>query len=969
MPRYIAWLLACSLLLAPPLNAQQNATVEGTVVDESQGVLPGATVTATEINSGVQVVGIVETDGRYRLTNVAPGRYRIRIELAGFATTEIPDVELLVGQSVTIPRVVVKVATMEEMVTVTSQAPLVNTTSSQVTGNIDRRQMAELPLQGRNWQELSMMVKGVTANNITNTPGANDGQFQLNLDGQQITQRVAGSSFGQPKVSREAIAEFQIVTNMFDITQGRSTGMQVQAISRSGTNSTKGSTYGFFRSDKFNAADPVTGTVLPFQDQQTGFTLGGPVILNKMHYFGAYEYERTPLTAALAPTLLPDQSWQFPSKSINQNYLARVDYQMSGKDSFTVRSQHWSFGNPFAITSGTTHPSMAEQDHSYATNVITTWTHIISSNMTLQATGGINRFSWYNDAIPSNDQQFYNTPFFVPRLQFPSLTLGGQYNYPNHTWQDTYSGRAEFNWSVGKHETKFGAEFLRVDDTKVWDLNRRGTYVFNKTPSTAELEARFPAADWNNPSAWNITGLEPYLQEFDINFNPDYLVNTPRPTLALWFGDNWRPSSSLSVTLGVRYDADWGATSPPWVTPTVLLINNGQQSGDFGYKNGIRDLKNVGPRVGFAYNVGGKNDLVIRGGSGIYFSTPVSNATYSQQFYARSVAAVLLPDGQPGFMENPTRGNTAADYLSGRAPAPAQFVYPFDSHFKNPYGWQSSIGLQKQLGPTMGFDVDLTSLQEKRQTRNIDVNLFYDPVTGYNKDPIIYGRPNPTAGTVQVLDSGGQTENVLVSSSFTRRFKNNFQASVTYTRTLAKKDDTTNFGYLADNQFNPNADWARSTDFQRDTLRANGIVNLPWRLTLASSMFYGSGNYFNPTSSMKPYSKPGANRLNIGPPIVIPAAVLDRWDGPDVIATGTVWPRDGLKGLPLKKIDMRVTKRVKLASNLNVEFLAELFNVFNWKNYGSYTTQITSPNFGLPVADSGTSYIPREGQLGVRIEF
>ena len=102
--------------------------------------------------------------------------------------------------------------------------------------------MAELPLQGRNWEELSLMVKGITANNVSNTPGVSDDQYQLNLDGQQITQRVAGSSFGEPKLSREAISEFQVVTNLYDITQGRSTGIQVQAISRSGTNDFHGST-------------------------------------------------------------------------------------------------------------------------------------------------------------------------------------------------------------------------------------------------------------------------------------------------------------------------------------------------------------------------------------------------------------------------------------------------------------------------------------------------------------------------------------------------------------------------------------------------------------------------------------------------------------------------------------------------------------------------------------------------------
>src|SRR6266542_2136879 len=149
-------------------------------------------------------------------------------------------------------------AAVSESVTVVVGAPLVDTTSNQVTGNVDRRQMEQLPLQGRNWMELSKLVKGITANDVANTPGVTrDDDFQLNLDGQQITQKVAGSGFGQPKFSRESIAEFQIVTNMFDITQGRSAGMEIQAISRSGTNTMSGSLYGFFRSDKFNAPDTV----------------------------------------------------------------------------------------------------------------------------------------------------------------------------------------------------------------------------------------------------------------------------------------------------------------------------------------------------------------------------------------------------------------------------------------------------------------------------------------------------------------------------------------------------------------------------------------------------------------------------------------------------------------------------------------------------------------------------------------
>jgi hypothetical protein len=861
-----------------------------------------------------------------------------------------------------------RVAALAETVMVRGEAALVDVTSSQVAGNIDRRQMAELPLQGRNWQELSLLVKGITANSASSTPGVADDRFQLNLDGQQITQRVAGSGFGQPKVSREAIAEFQIVTNLFDITQGRSTGIQVQAISRSGTNDLRASTFGFFRSDRLNAKDFVANRVLPFENQQVGATLGGPMVQSKAHFFGSYEYERQPQDAFLAPTRLPNQTFQFETKDVNKNYLGRVDYQLSSTDSLTIRGQRWSFDNPFQISSGTSHPSTAEQLKQRSNNVVGTWTHAISSNLMMQIHGGYNGFSWFNDAIPSNDVQFYNTPFFVPQINFPGLTLGGQSNYPNYTWQDTYSGRLDVNQHTGRHDAKFGGEFLRVRDTKNWSLNRRGTYVFNTRPSDAELERRFPADAWNDPSRWDISGLEPYLQRFDINFHPDYLVDTPRPTLALWFGDTFRVSNQLSVNFGVRWDADWGATNPPWVEDRVILIDNGLESRDFGFKSGIRDLNNVAPRVGFAYNVGGNGDLVIRGGSGIYYNTPVSNVTYSHQYFANAIAATLVPDG-PGFMENPTRGITPEDYLSGRVPAPPQAPRVIADDYVMPSSWQSSIGFQKQLGAVIGFDADLTYQTERNLVRGRDPNLFYDPVTGYNLDPARFGRPNSAYGQVQWMESKGSAEALLLASSLTRRFRDNFQAGVTYTRTFIQKDNTTGFGIQANNQFDLEGDYSRSADFQRDTIRANGIVNLPWALSLSASFFYGSGTFRNASLSGRPYGKPGTNRLNLGAAIVIPEAVLDRWDGPDVIETGMVWPRNALRGRPLHKVDMRASRRITFAGDVQVTLLAEAFNVFNWKNYGGYTTQLDSVNFGLPTAASGNAYAPRSGQLGFRVEF
>ena len=350
--------IAVFLLCAAASVSAQNVSVVGTVTDETKSVLPGATVTAVDLDNGRQFSAVADVKGEYRLLNVPAGNYKLQAELSGFATVVLSRVELLVGQNATIP-FSMKIAQVSETLTVLGESPLVDTSSSQVAGNVDRRQMEELPLQGRNWMELSKLVKGITANDVGNTPGVSrDDDFQLNLDGQQITQKVAGSGFGQPKFSREAIAEFQIVTNMFDITQGRSSGIQVQAISRSGTNNMAGSVYGFFRNDKFNAPDAVANTVLPYQNQQVGGALGGPIVKDKIHFFASYEYEREPGTSLPNSVALPGQSFTAPYQNCQKSLLARVDDQLTSKDRLTIRGSRWDQETRSSSSAGG-HPSNA----------------------------------------------------------------------------------------------------------------------------------------------------------------------------------------------------------------------------------------------------------------------------------------------------------------------------------------------------------------------------------------------------------------------------------------------------------------------------------------------------------------------------------------------------------------------------------------------------------------------------------
>src|SRR5262245_28953222 len=218
-PRFL--LLAVFIALSAPLAIAQinSATVSGIVTDESKGVLPGTTVTVTDLETGRKFVAVTDARGAYQMPPLPPGVYKLEAELSGFATTEIPRLELLVGQQSSIG-VTMRISAVQESLTVRGETPLVDLTSTQVAGNVDRRQMEAMPLQGRNWLELSMLVKGITANNVTNSPGIGQNEsFNLNLDGQQIKQNVLSSGSGEPRFSREAIAEFQIVTNLFDITQ------------------------------------------------------------------------------------------------------------------------------------------------------------------------------------------------------------------------------------------------------------------------------------------------------------------------------------------------------------------------------------------------------------------------------------------------------------------------------------------------------------------------------------------------------------------------------------------------------------------------------------------------------------------------------------------------------------------------------------------------------------------------------
>ena len=252
----------------------QDAAVSGSITDATGGVLPGVTITAVHEATGNTFVAVTGERGGFRIP-VRTGIYRLTVELPGFATVTRSGLEVLVGQQVVI-NLQLAPATVQESVTVTGEAPLIDLTQSSLGSNVDPRQMSELPVLGRNWMSLTLLAPGARTNDVGATPvdvrGAT-GNFQLNLDGQQVTQ-IHAYGQGQPQLSRDSIAEFEFIANRFDATQGRSTGVQVNAITKSGTNTPAGSFSGYFRHDSLNAADFVARRVLPYSNQQLSATFG-----------------------------------------------------------------------------------------------------------------------------------------------------------------------------------------------------------------------------------------------------------------------------------------------------------------------------------------------------------------------------------------------------------------------------------------------------------------------------------------------------------------------------------------------------------------------------------------------------------------------------------------------------------------------------------------------------------------------
>ena len=952
-------LFVCALLVLPVAAQAQEATITGTITDATAAVLPGVTVVAVHEASGNQFEGVTDGRGVYRIP-VRVGTYRIAAELPGFTRVERMGVQLLVGQAVTL-NMQMSPSTIQETVTVTAEAPLIETTQSSVGGNVDPLQMTEVPVQGNQWLALALLAPGNRTTQIgdepVTVPREDNPAFALNLDGQQVGNTLG--ALNQPRYSRETIAEFEFVSNRFDATQGRSPAAMVNAVTKSGTNSFSGVLRGAFRDSEWGAEDHVLNRKVPFKNQQFSGAAGGPIMRDRVHYFGNYEYNRTPLTS-IARTPFPQFNISLSGKETINLYGGRLDYQFSPNTRLMFKGDGAKRFTPFG-TLGSNHLANAATTDEKSWRVLGNLTTVLSNRALNEIKVGYSYIWWNQQPLSrwsNHPQAAAGISVGNPIIRLRGFAIAGSLLQPRIWEQPVTTIRDDFTFSYdagGRHDLKVGGEFLWSKSRSTNCNNCMGilTARGGPLPSAAAMQAMFP--DPLNVDTWNLAPLNSLVQRYEIavgDFNrPDVL-----PKYGAWIQDDWQITNRLTLNLGLRYDLIWNAFAQHRSFLQWMAADRPQ------------DANNLQPRLGFAYSLNDRT--VIRGGSGLYYADIPAAALNWAQLPQKVAFIGVQADGRSDFGVNPFNGarpsyDQALERFCYVRNAPGCLfrdlgeLPPYEQYQGVPLMWQSSVGFQRQLAGNTAFTADYVYFHGADENILLaNINATYDEATGANyPSSNVSRRFDPLWGQIGMDPKTGWSNYHGLQTAFTKRFSNRWQASATYTWSGFWNGDPQPISGFSEVSF-PVAkdlgnDYSLAVTDQRHRAVFNGIWQLGGGFQLSGLYFYGSGErlprfYEDDLRGLGEGFEAFAFRLR---------------------RDGTIVPRNGFVGDSIHRVDLRLQERIPIRGRVAIDAMVELFNLFDRANFGSYVTDELSPLFGQPEFNSNLAYAPRTVQLGFRLTF
>lgn len=680
--RHAACGVALALLLmmtALPVLAQSTgATLQGTITDEQGAVMPGATVIIINVETGWTRDVVTDHRGWYRATALTPGNYEVRATLQGFATQIRQGLTVTIGQEATV-NIALKLATLEESVTVTGAAPLVETTKTTLGTTVTRDSLDNLPLISRNFAGLATLAPGVTGvggGGVT-AQGQTDRSNSYMVDGVSNDQIVTAGNRGG--FSLEAVREFAVMTNQFSAEYGLSSGAVFTVITRSGTNELKGRVFGFHRGDGLDAQNPFSKAQgsgkAPFSQQRYGAFLGGPIMRDRLQYFGSYEGSRQRETSVITSALVPVGERETPNPSDGHQAFIKTDSRFTDRHSMSLRyraDKNKSTGNSIG---GTASRERGTNGDSLVQDIVGNLTSVLSSRALNEFRFQFGRQStWTTTDGWSTDG--------MPEINRPSIRLGKAYNQPQGRDENRWQFINNFTYSLNSHDLKAGADISVIRAPTFFPRNRDGTFTFT-------TDRPFDPND-----------LTTYPTQFTQSI-ADPNVNLDDDIVAFFVQDTWRVRTDVTLSMGIRYDRE----------------------NAFSRITGVPDdTNNFAPRFGVVWDPFKDGRTAVRGGYGLYidqvFLNPPLNVVLAQR--ANDVTIV-----NPGYPDPFTRGTILSATPS---------ISVASNDIRTPETKSVSLGMKRELITGLALAVDGVYSRGYNQFNNRDLNPR-DPVTGLRPDP------------------------------------------------------------------------------------------------------------------------------------------------------------------------------------------------------------------------------------------
>ena len=877
-------LVVLTMMILPGLAAAQvtTGTISGTVRDTTGAVIPGAEVTINheEIGSVQQIM--TDSRGRYLVPNLALGQYSLQATSGGFQTVSRTGVRLTLGQQAVI-NFTLNPGAVAETVTVVGEAPLVDTTTSAVGNLVAEEQISELPLNGRDYVQLVLLQPGVVQYREQNAElnrgmgirmsigGARANQVSYRLNGLDIADGAGttpGSVTGN-NLGVDAIQEFQVLTNTYSSEYGKSAGGVINVVHKSGTNQLHGSAFEFLRNDNFDANrwenNRFAGGFKPeFKRNQFGGSAGGPILRDRLFFFGAYEGLRDRSAATTVANVLSPQarmgylggrfigvepvvqpyidSIPLPNvagsenesrgsaqiahtfaTSADENYIVgKMDHTLSDSD---MLSGSYTFNQGVIVNPAPRGgmPTFETNQKSRAQYVTLRYTHSFTPTTLNTFNAGFNRSKGLELHIPLYD--FPQSLAFLPGAEWQTFDISGlgrlEYNFTESSTsgRDLVLNTWQFSDNLtvvrGSHTLKFGFEAYRFGFRYVTDGRTGGGGRFRFRGIRQFLQA--------DTQRWEVQDPQALGRRASI-FQEMY---------GAYVQDDIRATPNLTLNLGMRYEI---VTTPRDQLPhqsTLRNLTDPELTTGHTWWSRNPTFKNFAPRVGFAWDVTGTQRTAVRGGFGL-FMDPLT--TYYH-----------LPTIQNNPPFRLARRINGAVFPGSIEQVLATANRPFDltlseAEIDQPYRIQYNMGFQHEIMPNtslgmwyvgaQGVHTSQMYLNANTRIPSFDSSgrIFFDE-DAHPGDP--EGRVNPNFGTMQYRATGGHSSYNSLQLQLQRRSGGlQFQSSYTWSKSI---DNGSIFTYSSEggntvslqNLYQPHTERGLSAFDARHVFTSNANYNLP----------------------------------------------------------------------------------------------------------------------------------------------